>query len=245
LTKTTVERSFRYFQHRVCDLRISFHDHAPLDVLARWVGDRPLRFVVLFERPERGLGLRTLSAPTRPIDLRKLPGTYDRRYVRLILNADSSYRAEYGFSRCGVCPIHGTAFGRWRLANTALTLSPTQESGNTHWIPTGLEVLERGESEVMLVDPQSRRDFNRQGVTRGTCFLRTTREVVPAGQFRKIYCRFDRLNEAPESLLDSKALRQKVLGAARRVLRSVRIRVDAPAENAYRSPAFRQVDRFS
>jgi hypothetical protein len=113
-------------------------------------------------------------APGRRIDLRKLPGTYDRRYVRLILNADGSYRAEYSFCRCGVCPIHGTAVGRWWLANTALTLSPTQEAGNTYWIPTELEVFERGESEVMFVDPQSRRDFNRQGVTRGTCFLRTT-----------------------------------------------------------------------
>jgi hypothetical protein len=119
------------------------------------------------EEPDWSVKLQS-QPPIRQIDVTKLPGTYSHSCIRLTLNADGTYTADWH-----LCMGRAEALGKWRISGRTLVISPTKEMGTNKPFPTKLDVLERGEREVVFVDPRFRRSFNEGGVKRSTCFMRT------------------------------------------------------------------------
>jgi len=108
------------------------------------------------------------SVPIPPIDLAKLPGTYDYLGTRLTLNSDGTYFASWG-ARCGNAG-HGKATGTWHVSGRTVVLSPTNETGMTEPIPKELKIFEWGKSDVVLV-PGHRRFLNLTGLRISECLL--------------------------------------------------------------------------
>ena len=109
---------------------------------------------------------QSLHVPVRQVDVRKLPGTYYHFQTRLTINSDGTYVADLH----GCRGLYGEAAGKWRLSASTLILSPLKETGTMSRI-TVLDVLERGDSEVVFVAPE-RHGSLKSGVRPSTCFMR-------------------------------------------------------------------------
>ena len=97
-------------------------------------------------------------SPSSPIPAKRLVGKWysgtTGSIVFLTLNRDSTYEAD----REGCMGPLSFTRGNWKLSQTTLTLTPTEETGMLHGDIPSLDVL-RYKRGYALVPPKNRKDF--------------------------------------------------------------------------------------
>jgi hypothetical protein len=191
------------------------------------------------------------------VDSAKLPGSYDYWGTRLTLNSDGTYVALWHDSHCGNGG-EGKVAGKWRVSARTLLLTPISETGWTEPIPRELNIFEWGERDVVFVPrgqtlfepdrPQHLGVFHQsRPASRLVCAEEVTAKwsAKSADSFRKSLAASKKLLSfgQPATALNRCCSRLCTVQSA--FFSHAKVRVDPPAENAYCSPAFRQVDRFS